>query len=768
MANFAEMMRRAEQLRQSGDLAQATAIYQTILENDRSNAEVWWLLGATLSALGRWEDAVGPLRETVQLAPNHVEANERLALALAQTGRHDEAIAIFQQVLKQDPNRASACDHLGTALAKCGRFDEACACFQAACEISPANAEFHFKLGVVRDKRGRYTEAVESFRQAMQRAPERVDIQRNLALALLELGRFDEAVIVLQQALKRQPRYPEGLNALGIVSQKQGQLEAAATAFQQAILLKPDYTRAFGNLRNTFRQLGKIEEAVAHCRRTIERHPDSAVAYNSLGTLLLLQDKVREAEVAFQQALLLKPDFAAAVSNLGHVYRHPGQLDRSIECYRQAIALEPGDPMAHSNLIYVMHFHPGCDLPALAAEGARWRQRHADPLKKFIRPHANSRDPERRLKIGYVSSNFYRQAECFFVVPLLEHHDRRSFEIHCYASVTRPDAVTTRLQNAADAWHDVQRMSNETLVEKIRDDKIDILVDLEMHMGNKRLTMFARKPAPVQVTWLAYPGSTGLDTIDYRLTDAYMEPADADDSWSSETPVRLPDCWCCYEPVGEYPEINALPALEKKHVTFASFNTPMKNNEATLRIWADALAAVSESRLLLLGPDGPWQEYVRSVISAAGVAGDRVNFVKPCPWVDYMKLYHEVDICFDPLPYNGITTTCDALWMGVPVVSLVGNTPAGRAGLGLLRTVGLPELVAASKAEFVSIACNLANDLPWLAELRATLRPRMQSSPLMDAPRFARHVEHAYRKMWRRWCDSADMQENAITSAKTQ
>ncbi len=580
----------------------------------------------------------------------------------------------------------------------------------------------------------------------------------------MELGRFDEAVTILQQALNRQPRYPEGLNALGIVLQKQGQLEAAASAFQQAILLKPDYTRAFGNLRNTYRQLGKIDEAVAHCRRTIELHPTCAVAYNSLGTLLLLQDKIGDAETAFQQAVRLKPDYTAAISNLGHTYRNPGQLDKSIEYYRKAMALDPCDPSAHSNLIYVMHFHPGYDMRALAEEGTRWRKRHADPLKQFIRSHSNSPNPQRRLKVGYVSPNFYRQAECFFVVPLLKHHDHEQFEIHCYSSVTRPDAITTQMQKAADGWHDVLRMANETLAEKIRDDGIDILVDLGMHMGNKRLTMFARKPSPVQVTWLAYPGSTGLDTIDYRLTDAHMEPLDADDSWSSEQPVRLPDCWCCYEPVGEYPPVNALPALQNGYVTFASLNTPMKNNEATLRIWAEVLAAAPPSRLLLLGAEGSWQEFVRSIFAAAGVVGERVNFIKPRPWIDYLKVYHEIDICLDPLPYNGITTTCDAMWMGVPVVSLIGNTPAGRAGLGLLHSVGLLELVAATKEEFVKIVTDLAGNLPRLAELRSALRERMQTSPLMDAPRFARNVEAAYRTMWRRWCDGADSRRLVATS----
>ena len=356
------------------------------------------------------------------------------------------------------------------------------------------------------------------------------------------------------------------------------------------------------------------------------------------------------------------------------------------------------------------------------------------------------------MKIGYVSSNFYRQAECFFVAPLLEHHDHEQFEIHCYSSVNRPDAITAQLQTSADVWHDVLRMSNETLAESIRAEGIDILVDLSMHMGNKRLTMFACKPSPVQVTWLAYPGTTGLDTIDYRLTDAHMEPLGADDSWSSEQPVRLPDCWCCYEPLGEYPAVNPLPAIENGYVTFGSLNTPMKFNEPLLQTWAKVLAEVPRSRLLLLGSEGAWQEFVRSIFAAAGVEPDRVSFAKPCPWVEYLNLYRTIDIGLDPLPYNGITTTCDALWMGVPVVSLLGHTPAGRAGLGLLRTVGLPELVAATENEFVRIATELAGNRPRLIELRSTLRERMQGSPLMDGRRFARNVEAAYRTMWQRWC----------------
>jgi predicted O-linked N-acetylglucosamine transferase (SPINDLY family) len=345
------------------------------------------------------------------------------------------------------------------------------------------------------------------------------------------------------------------------VLQKQGRLEAAATAFQQAILLKPDYKRAFGNLRNTYRQLGQLDEAVAHCRRTIERHPANAVAYNSLGTLLLLQDKMEEAKAAFQQAIRRKPDFASAISNLGHTCRNPGQLDKALNYYRQAMALEPSDPTAHSNLIYVIHFHPGYDLAALAEECSQWRRQHADPLKKFIRPHTNLADPERRLKIGYVSSNFYRQAECFFVAPLLEHHDHERFEIHCYSSVNRPDAITAQLQKAADVWHDVLRMSNETLAETIRADGIDILVDLNGFTHGCRPGVFARRPSPVQVSYLGYCSTTGLDLMDYRLSDGFLDPEGTDLSCYSEQTIRLPHSYWCYEPLAPAPSPGPLPEL---------------------------------------------------------------------------------------------------------------------------------------------------------------------------------------------------------------
>jgi len=298
-------------------------------------------------------------------------------------------------------------------------------------------------------------------------------------------------------------------------------------------------------------------------------------------------------------------------------------------------------------------------------------------------------------------------------------------------------------------------VSDTRLEEMIREDRVDILVDLAMHTPGNRLPVFARQPAPVQVTWLAYPGGTDLPGIGYRLTDAHLDPPGSHSrelAWPAEEPVRLPDCWCCYDPIGESPEVNSLPALSERGVTFGSLNNFAKAHEGVLALWARALTAVRGSRLVMLCPEGRARERVRAFFGARGIDARHVEFVGLLPRWEHLKLYQRIDIALDPFPYNGMATTCDALWMGVPVLTLPGEMPVSRAGLSLLSSVGLEALAASSEEDFLRIAVELAADLPRLAELRATLRARLQGSPLMDAPRFARNLEAAYRSIWERWC----------------
>ncbi|MEI8196353.1 MAG: hypothetical protein WCI73_10625, partial [Phycisphaerae bacterium] len=359
---------------------------------------------------------------------------------------------------------------------------------------------------------------------------------------------------------------------------------------------------------------------------------------------------------------------------------------------------------------------------------------------------------------GYVSADFWAHASAFFLLPLLAHHDPRQVEVFCYARVPRPDATTRRLQQHVDQWRSTVGMSEEQIARQIRADGIDILVDLKLHTADNQLLVFARKPAPVQVMWLGYPGSTGLRTMDYRLSDPYLDPpspSGSDEKVYSEETIRLPESFWCYDPLeGREVPINVLPALGRGgEITFGSLNNFCKINAGVLRVWAQVLRAVPSSRLMLLAPEGGARQRTLELLGREGVAAARVTLVTRRPRREYLELYHEMDVGLDTFPCNGHTTSLDSLWMGVPVVTLVGETAMGRAGLCQAMNLQLPELVAHTPEQYVQIARALAQDRPRLAELRATLRARMEASPLLDGPRFARHVEAAYRQMWRKWCE---------------
>jgi protein O-GlcNAc transferase len=458
-----------------------------------------------------------------------------------------------------------------------------------------------------------------------------------------------------------------------------------------------------------------------------------------------------EAIASYRQALALQPDLPEAHNNLGNALCEKGQLDEAIAALRQAIALQPTDPEAHSNLVATLNCHPGFDAEAIAEEQRHWNRQHAEPLRSCIRPHFNERTSGRRLRIGYVSPDFHGHAVGRFLLPLLANHDHHDFEVFAYAQVPVPDAMTLQLRAHADQWHSLVGLSDEQAAALIRDHQIDILVDLALHTAHNRLLVFARKPAPVQVTYLAYAGSSGLRTMDYRLSDPFLDPPGMDQSAYSEQTIRLPQTYWCYQPV-HTPPIAPLPALGAGHITFGCLNSFRKVNEPVLEIWTRLLRAVPQARLLLHAAEGTHRQRTADLLLKLGIDPRRLRFVGKVPLPEYVQLYGQIDIALDPFPYGGGTTTCDALWMSVPVISLRGNTAVGRAGLSLLSNIGLPELVAQTPEEYVRIAADLANDLPRLRALRSSLRTRMEQSPLMDAPRFARDVEAAYRTMWRQWC----------------
>jgi predicted O-linked N-acetylglucosamine transferase (SPINDLY family) len=569
-------------------------------------------------------------------------------------------------------------------------------------------------------------EAVAVYRRAVALKPNLAEAFFNLGNALRELGQLDEAVAAFGHAIAVRPNYAEAYNASGLALRSMGQIERAIAAFRQAIVLLPQSAEAYSNLGMALRDAGQLDESIAACR----------------------------------QAIALKPEFPEAFVNLGIALRVQGRSAEAIGAYRQAIVLRPGYAEAHSNLVYALHFDPGYDARSIALEHDRWNRQHAEPLKKFIQPHANDRNSDRRLRIGYVSPDFREHPIGRFLLPLLANHDKSQFEVFAYAQVLVPDSTTQRLRSYVDHWRNITGTSDAQAADLIRKDQIDVLVDLTMHMALNRLLVFARKPAPVQITYLAYCSSTGLQTIDYRLSDPYMDPPGGDESIYSERTIRLPDTYWCYEPIIANSQVDPLPASQRGFVTFGSLNNFCKASEPALAAWITLLRNVPNSQLLLHALEGSHRQRLRDRLEREGIDPTRVRFASFMPTQQYFDLYRLIDIALDTFPYGGGTTTCDALWMGVPTISLAGKTGVGRGGLSILSNIGLSELVADSEQTYVQLASGLASDVARLSQLRSTLRQRMQRSSLMDAPRFARNVEAAYRQMWQTWCGNVHLRSS--------
>jgi protein O-GlcNAc transferase len=726
----------AAQHHQAGRLQEAEQMYRQVLAEQPAHSEAMHLLGLLAHQDGRNDVAMELMRRAAALDSSSPLLYYNLGNAFKVGGQLEEAIAAYRQAIDRRPDYAAAHNNLGIVLNQSGRVEESISAFRRAAFLRPDHPQSYCNLGDALKGNQQLDEAIDAYRRAIALRPDYAEAHNNLGNALTEIGHFDEAITSYRTAIRLHPNRAEFQSNLGNVLKDKGQIDAAAAAYQRAIALAPDYADAHYNLGNVLKEQGQLDEAVD----------------------------------AYRKAIALRPGYPEAHSNLGNALTDRGEIEAAIAAYRQIVALRPELPGPGSNLVYSMQFHPGYDAYAIAEELRRWNLRHAEPLRQFVQPYRNDRNPDRRLRIGYVSPNFWEHCQSFFMLPLLLAHDRRQVEVFCYSEVLRPDARTRQMKNCADVWRDIVSRSDEEVAAMVREDQIDILVDLTMHMAHNRLLAFARKPAPVQVTWLAYPGSTGLDTIDYRLSDPYLDPCDTthggpcdrthgpsrmDESIYSEKTVRLPDSFWCYGPLeDEEIPVNPLPALEKGHVTFGCLNNFCKVNEGVLALWARVLQQVAGSRLLLLAKQGGHRRRSVDRLAREGIDPERVEFVSYLPRRRYLELYHRIDIGLDTFPYNGHTTSLDSLWMGVPVVTLVGKTAVSRAGWCQLSNLGLCELAATTAEQFVRIAVDLSEDLPRLSALRGTLRQRMEHSPLMDGPRFARNIEAAYRQMWRVWCEN--------------
>ena len=669
----------------------------------------------------RLAEAEALYRQIIAAEPRHVDAWQYLGILALQTGRNAEAVTALLAAIAIAPAAPALHANLGEAYRRLGRLAEAGAALRRALALKPDFAEAHYNLGCTLADESRHAEATAAFSEAIRLQPGLAAAHSNLGNALREQGRLDEAIASYHRAIQLQPGFADAHANLGNALRDQGLREEAIAAYQQAIRLDPHHASACSNLGVAMREAGRFEEAVAACRRALSIQPDFAAAHNNLGVTLAEQGLVGDAIASFRRALELRPDFAEA----------------------------------HSNLLYHLHCLADGDPQAIFAEHQRWDEMHARPFGAQIVAHSSDRNPERRLRIGYVSPDFRNHPVAYFLESLLAAHDRSQFEVFCYSDVVREDEFTARLRAHADAWRPIAHRTDTEVAALVREDRVDILVDLAGHTAGNRLLVFARKPAPVQVTYLGYCDTTGLGTMDYRLTDSHADPPGGTEHLHSEQLVRLPDSAWCFRPADTAPPVQPPPVLREGHLTFGCFNARRKITTEALALWSRLLAAVPGARLLLRGPDNEesFVQPLRAALAAHGIAPDRLECIGRAPTLAaHLALYHRVDIALDTFPYNGTTTTCEALWMGVPVITIAGQTHASRVGVSLLTNAGLPELIAEDEDACLRIATRLTGETDRLAQFRASVREKLAASPLLDARRFGRNFEQTFRQMWRTWC----------------
>jgi protein O-GlcNAc transferase len=782
-------LQKALEYHQAGRLQMAEVIYRKILVINPNHSDALNLLGIIAHQTGRYEIAIDLMSKAIRNNPQVPFYYNNIGGVFTSQGWPEEAVVHYRKAIQLKPDYAEAYYNLGNIFKDLGKTGEAISHYQKAIELKPDYAFAYNNMGIILHNMGRLEEAIDHYHMAIRLQSDYAEAYYNSGIAFREKLEVEKAVSACQKAIQLKPDYVDAHYSLGALFKNMKQSEKAIAHYEKAIELKPDYAEAYYNLGFILQyDVGKIEEAIVHYQKAIELNPDYAEVYNDMGNALQSQGKTEDAISCYQRAFTAEPNFVEARINLGNAFKELGRIDEAISLFQwvlnmrpdlpevhnnlgialqsqgaieeaimhfqRALHLNPDYMEAHSNYLMALHYDTRSDKEALFKETIKWSEKYCfslDTDKCF----SNIVDPERKIKIGYVSGDFRIHPVGFFIEAVLVNHSRERFEIYCYYNNHKNDDITGRYQSLPLYWRNIAGISDEEVEKMIIKDGIDILIDLSGHSAKHRLLLFARKPAPIQATWIGYFDTTGMKAMDYVIADKYIIPEE-DEIYYVEKIVRLPDCYLCYTPHAYAQEVNELPCLSQGYITFGCFNNIAKINPTVVAVWSEILQAVPGSRLCLgtqsFNSPSIRNEYMEQ-FAGNGVEPDRIVFLGKLPHLEYLAYYENIDIVLETFPFTGNTTTVDALWMGVPVVTLVQDSFVGRLGLSILATLNLNDLIAFTKDDYIRKVLSLAGDIEGLSALRRSLRERLSSSPLCNGMKFTSDMENIYRAAWRKWCE---------------
>ena len=727
-----------------------------------------------------------------QLATQHPRSGPVWkALGVALLSQRKDALSALRRAATLMPHDAEALSSLGGACVAAGQHKEAEDCYRRALLLQPQLGYLHSNLADVLVSLGHFHAAEASCRRALELSPGLVAAQVNLGRALLALGRADEAAVSLEAVIQREPRQVLAHRLLARIHHDRGHLDLALPSLERALLLQPEAAERHAEVAQVLQNLGQLESAAVAWQGALACEPEQAELHSNLGTVLLSLGRAVDAAEAFTRALALRPEMAQLHSNLGNALQRQGRYVDALQCHREAVRLGPDQPELHGNLCHALkscgrveealdvlghalvlhegrndlrsqeiflrqYFLPEPEAALQSAMSAFERQQTAGAATA---PAWNcAPEADKRLRVGLLSSDLRAHPVGYFlgsVVAALQALPGRPVELVAYANSSQIDEVSRQLHRHCTLWRDATALDDEELHQQIRADQIDVLIDLSGHTLHNRLPVLARRPAPVQVSWLGYCASSGLPKLDAFLADPWIAPEGTQADFS-EPLVRLPETFLCFTPPSHDLAVSSLPALSSAGLRFACFNDLAKMNPGVVEVWAQVLTRVPSSQLRLQSAayaDEQIQAATRDRFALHGIGPQRLELRPSQSRGDYLASYREVDICLDPFPYPGGTTTLEALWMGVPVLTLPGRSALSRQGLSIMSNLGLADgWVAQGTGDYVDRAASWAQDLATLAALRASLRPRLLASPLCQADRFARHLEAALRGLWHQHC----------------
>lgn len=603
---------------------------------------------------------------------------------------------------------------------------------------------------------GNLDEAELSCNLLLEREPDNIETLFLLGNISAQKGAVRDALTHFSRAVSISPNLPVLRLNLGISLKLMQKHEESIAEFTEAVRLDPEYAPAWYQLGEALEEINNLDEALQAYAKTNELEPLNTEAFQRTGDIYQKQNRLLEALEYYRKAIRLKPDNFVAYNNAGGILKSLSRTGEALDFFRTALKIKPDLVLCRSNYLLTMLLSSENSPVDISIAHKEWSDAYETPLLSHHTSHGNTADPDKALRIGYVSADFKTHPVAFFIEPILAAHSREKLTVFCYSNCASPDSITAQLERLADVWRPIHSAGDNEVSDIIRNDGIDILVDLGGHTLRNRLTVFARKPAPVQVTWLGYPATTGLKSIDYRITDAAADPPCLTEHLHSESLYRLPDTFICYRPPANAPAVAPLPSLTNGYITFGVFNSFSKITRDAVDLWCRILHLVPEAKLLIKAQGmehEPMRAYVLEMFFLRGIPPKRIELTGQTSSIySHLEMFSKVDISLDTFPYNGTTTTCESLWMGVPVIAREGDSHVSRVSVSLLGAVGLSGLVAASAENYVSLATFLARDTNKLQILRSNLRNRMQTSKLLDTTGFTRNLERAYRSMWQTWC----------------